>query len=99
MSMPEIVAYPESEYISSITTLIAEKINQLISTRGHCSVMLTGGRTAEALYRFWSDQQLWDHTQVSYYFGDERCVSPEDVESNFGMVRSALFLESPIGDP
>lgn len=28
------------------------------------SVMLTGGRTAEALYRSWADNQPWDHANI-----------------------------------
>lgn len=91
MPAPEILVYPESEYISRISLQIAERIKRLINEQGCCSVMLTGGRTAEALYRYWSTRRLWDHARVTYYFGDERCVPPEDKESNFGMVVSSLF--------
>lgn len=55
---------------------------------GH--VVLTGGSTpavayaqAAALERDWSRTQLW--------WGDERCVAPEDERSNFGMAKRTLL--------
>ena len=29
--------------------------------------------------------------KIKYYFGDERCVSPDHQDSNYGMVKRALF--------
>lgn len=58
-----------------------------------CSLMLTGGNTAKLLYRHLAVSQPWDHREVKYYFGDERCVSPDHPDSNSCMVRQTLFSE------
>lgn len=72
--------------------IIFESIKQELKG-GSCSVMLTGGRSAEALYRVWEESSDSPATlgNVSFYFGDERCVSPNHHESNFGMARRTLF--------
>ena len=33
-------------------------------------------------------------TGVSFYFGDERCVTPDHAESNYGMAMKTLFPQS-----
>lgn len=60
--------------------------------------MLTGGRTAEQLYSAWSASPDYpaNLNGVRFYYGDERCVSPDHPESNHGMAMRALF---PGGKP
>lgn len=52
-------------------------------------IMLSGGSTPELLYktilRLSPEGFHWAH--VDFYWGDERCVSHEDSESNFGQAR------------
>jgi 6-phosphogluconolactonase len=67
----------------------------IVNAQGHCNVMLTGGRSAEKLYRAWRihpDFSLL--SRVNFYFGDERCVTPDSSESNFRMAKSVLFSPS-----
>ncbi|MGH2980101.1 MAG: 6-phosphogluconolactonase [Solirubrobacterales bacterium] len=66
----------------------AERIAGAVSGGGH--VALAGGSSPRAAYErlaimdvAWSGATLW--------FGDERCVPPEDRRSNFGMVRGTLL--------
>jgi 6-phosphogluconolactonase len=64
----------------------------MLSERGHCSVMLTGGRSAERLYAAWSEVVAFQVlVGVDFYFGDERCVAPDNVESNYGLAMNTLF--------
>lgn len=61
-------------------------------------VVLAGGSTPKAAY-----QELvstvrsvgLDLTRTKFWFGDERCVGPEDERSNYGMARGSLF--EPLG--
>lgn len=84
----------ETDWARECADMLVSAVAECIRTNGHCSVMLTGGRSAETLYKVWGKHAgFWSARSVSYYFGDERCVSPEDANSNFGMVMRTLFME------
>ena len=70
---------------------IADAIAGVGLAASKCTVMLTGGNTASALYRQPSLQEVFHRIPTLALFGDERCVSPDDPESNFGMAVRALF--------
>jgi len=55
-----------------------------------------GGNTAKHLYQHWAVTHPWDHKEVTYFFGDERCVPPYHQESDYGMFKQSLF---PTGIP
>lgn len=63
------------------------------------TVALSGGSTPKALFKLWADEYAdkVDWSRIHFYWGDERCVPPEDSESNFGVAK-ALFL-NPVGVP
>ena len=60
--------------------------------------MLAGGGTPRALYeRLAADDAArlpWNLVDV--WFGDERCVPPDDAASNYGMARASLLSRVPI---
>jgi 6-phosphogluconolactonase len=67
---------------------VAGRLAEAARTGGH--VVLTGGSSpriayelAAGLERDWSAVELW--------WGDERCVPPEDERSNYGMAKHALL--------
>lgn len=67
-------------------------IERALLERGACDVMLTGGRSAERLYRAWAVLPDFGKLRgVRFYFGDERCAPPDHPESNYGMAMSTLF--------
>jgi len=55
------------------------------------SVCLTGGRTANYLYRLPRVKKLLLENFSNFYFGDERCVGPDHQDSNYKMAIEALF--------
>ncbi len=63
-----------------------------------CSMMLTGGKTAETLYKYWDSENSFASRKVTFYFGDERCVPPDHEDSNYNMASSA-FLRRLEKDP
>lgn len=64
------------------------------SAQGH--VVLTGGSTPRVAYeRAAQTPDAWRGATV--WFGDERCVPPDDDLSNYKLARDALL--SPLGDP
>lgn len=79
--------------------LIQDSITSILKNKRQCSVMLTGGRSAERLYLAWAELPGFRQmTGVQFYFGDERCVPPDHPESNYGMSMRTLFkLGVPAG--
>jgi 6-phosphogluconolactonase len=64
------------------------------------TVALSGGSTPRRLYEMLADSGLgieWSH--VHLFQVDERCVSPDDAESNFRMMREALLSRIAIPQP
>jgi 6-phosphogluconolactonase len=61
-----------------------------IQARGRFCVALAGGSTPKAIYERLAKLELaWD--KIHLFWGDERCVPPDDSRSNFAMVNSALL--------
>ena len=92
MKRPQIKQYNGTDWPMKAAGLISDDINNVLSEKGKCSLMLTGGRSAARLYKAWRDLPAFQQmTGVSFYFGDERCVPPDHAESNYGMAMQTLF--------
>ena len=66
----------------------------------HC-VALSGGRIALKLFAAVTDQaraRAVSFERAHFFWADERCVPPDNAESNFAMVRKLLFAPLKIGD-
>ncbi|MGL4519708.1 MAG: 6-phosphogluconolactonase [Phocaeicola sp.] len=61
-------------------------------------VALSGGSTPLQLFRLWADQYRdtlpWQ--RVHLYWVDERCVAPQDVQSNYGEAKRAFLDHLPL---
>jgi 6-phosphogluconolactonase len=69
------------------------------AARGRFAVALSGGETPRALYRHLARQQFAQKVpwrRVHLYWGDERCVPPDDAASNYGMAHDAFIKHVPI---
>jgi len=64
-----------------------------IKAKGRFNVALAGGSTPKGAYaRLANDfRDRVDWSRVHFYWGDERCVPPEDAQSNFAMAKNALL--------
>lgn len=92
MMRPEIRQFAVTEWSVQSAQLIQNSIHVILLERRQCSVMLTGGRSAEQLYTAWAAIPAFQQmTGVQFYFGDERCVPPGHPESNYGMAMQSLF--------
>ncbi len=69
------------------------------NTRNQFYIALSGGSTPLKIYQNLSDQErsLIDWNKIVFYWGDERCVPPDDEESNYGNTKSAFldYLDIP----
>jgi 6-phosphogluconolactonase len=70
--------------------LIADRIAAAQSARGVAHVSLAGGTTPRRAYELLA-VRLADRERVEWWFGDERCVPPDDPESNYRLVSESLI--------
>jgi len=74
---------------------IADAAREAIGARGLFRLSLCGGNTPRAVYAELAKLGLeWEKVQIT--FGDERCVPPDDVQSNYRMAKDALLGLVPI---
>jgi 6-phosphogluconolactonase len=68
-------------------------INESAKAKKSFTVSLSGGSTPEMLFSIlaskYSKSVSWKY--VHFFWGDERCVAPDNSESNFGMTKRTLF--------
>jgi 6-phosphogluconolactonase len=64
---------------------------------GH-HIALTGGSTPRAAYQRLADMRL-DWSQSTVWWGDERCVPPEDERSNYRLAKETLLDTLAAGPP
>lgn len=70
-----------------------------IHEHGSCRLVLAGGRTPKLTYELLATEMRdeVDWRRVTFYFGDERCVPPDDARSNYRMAKESLFDPLKIG--
>jgi len=84
---PEAVARAAAEHFVARAALAIEG-------RGRFRVALAGGSTPRLLYRTLATDGFAarvDWPRVDIFFGDERCVAPDDPASNYAMARESLL--------
>lgn len=67
---------------------------QAIASRGSFHAALAGGSTPRRLYQLLSSPGYAEAVQwknIHLYFGDERCVPPDHINSNYRMVKETLL--------
>ena len=89
----EIVA-DESELARAAADRFVAEARSAIADRGRFVVALAGGSTPKVMFDLLSatprrEQVAWEN--VRFYFGDERCVPPDDPSSNFGMANRTML--------
>jgi 6-phosphogluconolactonase len=80
-----------------VAAAIAAVVQEAVTQRGRCSLVLSGGSTPrpalERLATAYRDRVPWD--RVHLFWGDERFVSHDDPRSNARMAREALVEHVP----
>jgi len=97
----ELAVFPNAENLAQAAAGDWLKEIEQAPTGGapYC-VALSGGRIARQFFSLTASQakirgMTLEH--VHFFWGDERCVPPDDPESNVGMARELLF--APLGIP
>lgn len=92
---PDVRIFPDLQALSEAgAALFIDACTQAIRASGRALVALSGGNTPGKLYQLlaqspYSEQVDWPHVYV--FWGDERCVPPDDPESNYRQAHDALL--------
>jgi 6-phosphogluconolactonase len=79
--------------------MFAETVERAVATRGIARVAISGGVTPQTTFKLLAAAPFaatipWNRLQL--FWVDERCVAPEDPESNYGVSRELLLSKVPI---
>lgn len=96
----EFSVYPDVETMShEAARSIVQMANEAVVTHGRFSIALSGGSTPKLLYGLlaqepYRSQINWSTVEI--FWSDERCVPPDDKESNFHLAREVLLSKAPL---
>jgi 6-phosphogluconolactonase len=100
MTTPQTKVLPDAGAVArEAADRIVELSEACIETTGRFSIALSGGSTPKALYQLLATphyQSQIDWPGIDIFFGDERCVPPDHVDSNYRMARETLLGRVPI---
>ena len=84
-------------FASDAANFIVDQAHKAVAERNEFRIALSGGNTPRPIYERFAiiGRDLpWESIRIT--FGDERCVPPDDSQSNFRMAREALFIPAAI---
>ena len=90
------LAFEKIDWFDKCAEVIHQNILYFLERDGYCSVILTGGRTAEQVYKRLTNYLSQYKGEIDFFIGDERCVLETDSESNYGMILNSLIKGHPI---
>ncbi len=97
---PELLIFPDvAALFDAAARTITAALASLLQRQESVSLVLTGGKTPGPVYGRLADRPLRDQIdwpRVHFFWGDERCVGPQDAESNFRMAAEALLSRVPV---
>ena len=95
-SPPQVIR--TENFVTDGAAFVLEQARRAIADRNEFRIALSGGNTPAPIYKQVAlEAQDFPWTSVRFTFGDERCVPPDNPESNFRMARENLFV--PAGVP
>src|SRR5580658_5346997 len=78
-----------------------EMVGEAVAGRGRARIAISGGSTPRATFQLladpnqpWRSRMPWNDLEL--YWVDERCVGPDDADSNYRMTREALLDHVPL---
>ena len=84
-------------FVADGAAFILEQARKAIAERGEFRIALSGGNTPAPIYaRIAAEERNLPWERILFTFGDERCVPPDDPQSNFRMARENLFVPAAV---
>ncbi len=85
------------DFVADAANFILDLANESLGERGEFRIALSGGNTPAPVYTRLAANARdlpWELTRIT--FGDERCVPPDNPESNFRMARETLLVAAAV---
>ena len=84
-------------FAADAANFILDQAHKAIAERNEFRIALSGGNTPRPVYaRLATVARDLPWESVRFTFGDERCVPPDDAQSNFRMARETIFVPAAI---
>jgi 6-phosphogluconolactonase len=84
-------------FVVDAAAFILEQGRKAMVERNEFRIALSGGNTPAPIYaRLAAEAHDLSWESVRFTFGDERCVPPDDPQSNFRMARQNLFVPAAV---
>ncbi|HEY4257608.1 MAG TPA: 6-phosphogluconolactonase, partial [Candidatus Udaeobacter sp.] len=91
MASPKVIR--TKNFVGDAAAFILEQARKAIAERNEFRIALSGGNTPAPVYaRVAAEAHDFPWDRIRFTFGDERCVPPDDPQSNFRMARENLFV-------
>jgi len=96
----KITIFFDGEQLSHAAAHYAVQVaNEALAARGRFTIALSGGSTPKKLYGLlalepYRNQIDW--TKAEVFWGDERCVPPDNAESNYHLAHEVMLSKLPI---
>lgn len=85
---------------TGVARALSDSLERWCREEGFRTIALSGGSTPQVWFDLLAEENSerlpWG--ELLFFWGDERCVPPEDPQSNYGMTRRHLFQKVPV-DP
>ena len=94
MAEPKLIVLEDAQSLyKHAAEEIAHFAGEAICTHAEFTLCLSGGSTPAATYKMLAERFRLsvDWKEVQFYWGDERCVPPDDEASNFGMAERTML--------
>jgi 6-phosphogluconolactonase len=95
----EILVLSDSEALAvEAVRRLQSACRRAVAARGRFTLVLAGGSTPRRLYELLGGEETQhrlDWAAVEIFFGDERCVPPDDAASNYRLARETLLDRLP----
>lgn len=100
MEKPQVRIFPTLSTMSQAAAdFFSKQVKEAVTIQGTAYVALSGGSTPSTLFQLlaqspYKESIPWN--KIHFYWADERCVTPEDSESNYGQVWQSLLSIVPV---
>jgi 6-phosphogluconolactonase len=83
------------EVASACADYILASLTEVLKSQARAAIAISGGSSPRLLFSDMAKRQF-DWSRVHFFWVDERCVPPDDKESNFKLANDTLLSVAPV---